>query len=188
MAAFVLSAVAVRFVFPAVSAEGPAFWIVRTSPLPMRALLWGKFWTGLVPILALAELLTVVSNQLLGVVPFIKVLSAVAIAFMSVALVGMAAGLGARYPRFGAENLTQVAGSYGGVAFMVLAVLFIIAEIVLLGWPTSVYLWHQYRSLPVTAPHAWAMAASFAAAAGLSLAAFWISMRRGVEALDSLGD
>src|SRR5262249_18048661 len=31
MAAFVLSAVAVRFVFPAVSAEGAAFWIVRSS-------------------------------------------------------------------------------------------------------------------------------------------------------------
>ena len=34
MAAFVTSAVAVRFVFPAVSAEGPAFWIVRTAPVP----------------------------------------------------------------------------------------------------------------------------------------------------------
>ena len=66
MAAFVLSAVAVRFVFPAVSAEGPAFWIVRTSPVPMRAFLWSKFWTGLVPVLVLAEALTVASNQLPG--------------------------------------------------------------------------------------------------------------------------
>jgi ABC-2 type transport system permease protein len=188
MAAFVLSAVAVRFVFPAVSAEGPAFWIVRTSPLSMRTLLWGKFWTGLVPILVLAEILTVASNELLGVVPFLKLLSAVAIAFMSLALVGMAAGLGARYPRFGAENLTQVAGSYGGVAFMVLAVLFIIAEIALLGWPTSLYLWHQLRSVPVTTRVAAEMAASFAGAVALSLAAFWISMRSGVAALEALGD
>ena len=55
MAAFVISAVAVRFVFPAVSAEGGAFWIVRTSPVGMRAFLWSKFWTGLLPILVLAE-------------------------------------------------------------------------------------------------------------------------------------
>ena len=67
MAAFVLSAVAVRFVFPAVSAEGAAFWIVRTSPVSMKAFLWSKFWTGLVPVLVLAEALTVVSNQFLGV-------------------------------------------------------------------------------------------------------------------------
>ena len=188
MAAFVLSAVAVRFVFPAISAEGPAFWIVRTSPLSMRTLLWGKFWAGLVPILVLAEGLTIASNQLLGVVPFLKVLSAVAIAFMSLALVGMAVGLGARYPRFAAENLTQVAGSYGGVAFMVLAVLFIILEIALLAWPSSVYLWHRHRAAPLAAREVCAMAACFGAALAASLAAFWISMRRGIEALDALGD
>ena len=77
---FVISAVAVRFVFPAVSAEGHAFWIVRTSPVGMRSFLWSKFWTGLLPILILAEGLTVVSNELLGVGPFLRVLAAVAIA------------------------------------------------------------------------------------------------------------
>jgi ABC-2 type transport system permease protein len=188
MAAFVLSAVAVRFVFPAVSAEGPAFWIVRTSPLPMKTLLWGKFWMGFVPILVLAETLTIVSNELLGVAPPLKVLGALAIALMSLALVGMAAGLGACYPRFAAENLTQVAGSYGGVAFMVLAVLFIVVEIALFGWPASVYLSHLYRSLPLTARQGWAMASCFAGAVALSLATFWISMRRGVAALEALGD
>jgi ABC-2 type transport system permease protein len=66
MGAFVLSAVAVRFVFPAVSAEGAAFWIVRSSPVSMRAFLWSKFWTGLVPVLVLAELLTLVSNEFLA--------------------------------------------------------------------------------------------------------------------------
>jgi ABC-2 type transport system permease protein len=188
MAAFVLSAVAVRFVFPAVSAEGQAFWIVRTSPLSMRTLLWGKFWTGLVPILPLALTLTIVSNELLGVAPPLKVLGALAIALMSVTLVGMAAGLGACYPRFTAENLTQVAGSYGGVAFMVLAVLYIVVEIALFGWPASVYLSHRYRSLPLTDHLAWAMAACIAAAVALSLLAFWVSMRRGVAALEALGD
>ena len=39
LAAFVLAAVAVRFVFPAVSAEGAAFWVVRTSPVSLRAFL-----------------------------------------------------------------------------------------------------------------------------------------------------
>ena len=68
---------------------------------------------------------------------------------MSFALVGLAVGLGARYPRFGADP-SQVAGSYGGVAFMMQAVLFIIVMIVLLGWPSSVYLLHQVRRAPFT--------------------------------------
>jgi ABC-2 type transport system permease protein len=187
MAAFVLSAVAVRFVFPAVSAEGAAFWVVRTSPVTMRAFLWSKFWTGLAPTLVMALGLTVVSNQLLGVGLFLRVLSAVAIVFMTFALVGLAAGMGARHPRFGAENLTQVAGSYGGVAFMVLAVLFILATVALLAWPASIYLWHQYRSEPIPPDRQVVMFFSLAAALLLSLVTFWLSMRSGIRALEEMG-
>jgi ABC-2 type transport system permease protein len=187
MAAFVTSAVAVRFVFPAVSAEGPAFWIVRSAPVAMRSFLWSKFWTGFLPILLLAEILTVASNRLLGVGLFLRLLSAVAIAFMTLALVGLAAGMGARHPRFSAENLTQVAGSYGGVAFMVLAVLFILATVALLAWPASVYLWHEYHALPVPPRLRAGMALAFLAALVLSLATFWLPLKQGVRALEDLG-
>jgi ABC-2 type transport system permease protein len=186
MAGFVLSAVAVRFVFPAVSAEGPAFWVIRTSPVPMRQFLWSKFWTGLVPILLMTEALTIVSNQFLGADPFLQVVGAVAILFMSFALVGLATGMGAMHPRFRAENLVQVAGSYGGIAFMVLAVLFILVETALLAWPSSLYLWHRFRGLPLAPARMVLMGACFLAAAGLSVAVFLTAMSRGVRALDDL--
>jgi ABC-2 type transport system permease protein len=187
MAAFVLAAVAVRFVFPAVSAEGASFWIVRSSPVPMSAFLWSKFWSGFLPVVFLAEGLTVASNQLLGVAPALKVLTAVAIFGMSFALVGLAAGLGARYPRFGAENITQVAGSFGGIAFMVLAVLFIIVVVSLLAWPASTYLWHELRgeAIPL-GPRAGALACLAAAVAVCALT-LWLPMRQGVRALEDLG-
>ena len=79
----------------------------------------------------------------------LKVVTALAIVFMSLALVGLATGLGARYPRFAADNPSQVAGSYGGIAYMVIAVLFILITIALLGWPSSVYLFHQSRGIPL---------------------------------------
>jgi ABC-2 type transport system permease protein len=187
MAAFVTAAVAVRFVFPAVSAEGAAFWIVRTSPVSLRSFLWSKLWTGLVPILLLAEALTIASNHLLGVGPFLRVLGACAIAFMTLGLVGLACGMGAEHPRFAAENPTQVAGSYGGVAFMVLAVLYILATVGLLAWPASIYLWHEYRGLPIPAARQVAMAAALSGAACLSVFTFTTAMRRGVRALEALG-
>jgi ABC-2 type transport system permease protein len=187
MAAFVTAAVAVRFVFPAVSAEGAAFWIVRTSPVSLRSFLWSKLWTGLVPILLLAEALTIASNHLLGVGPFLRVLGACAIAFMTLGLVGLACGMGAEHPRFAAENPTQVAGSYGGVAFMVLAVLYILATVGLLAWPASIYLWHEYRGLPIPATRQVAMAAALSGAACLSVFTFTTAMRRGVRALEALG-
>ena len=187
MAAFVTSAVAVRFVFPAVSAEGPAFWIVRTSPTGMHPFLWSKFWTGFVPILILAEGLTVLSSRLLGVHPFLQVLSAAGIAFMTLALVGLAAGMGAQHPRFNAENPTQIAGSYGGVSFMVLAVLYILVTVVLLGLAARIYLRAHFYQIPISPSGQVWMFVLFAFALGLSLLTFWLPMRRGVRALEELG-
>jgi ABC-2 type transport system permease protein len=186
MAAFVMSTVAVRFVFPAVSAEGAAFWIIRTAPISLRDFLWSKFWTGLVPVLVLTEILVVAGNELLGVDPFLKRMSAVAIVFMAFALVGLATGLGARYPRFAADNPSQVAGSYGGVAFMIVAVLFILVMIGLLGWPSSVYLFSQVRSQPLTEGQQVMFYACFAAAAALSIATWLLGMRTGVRALEAM--
>jgi hypothetical protein len=75
-----------------VSAEGAAFWIIRTSPISLRDFLWSKFWTGLVPVLVLTELLTIAANEFLGVDPLLKACRPLAIVFMSVALVGLAIG------------------------------------------------------------------------------------------------
>ena len=186
MAGLVMATVAVRFVFPAVSAEGEAFWIIRAAPISLGDFLWSKFWTGFVPVLVLTELLTIVANELMGVDPFLKVVSALAVVFMSLALVGLATGLGARYPRFRADNITQVAGSYGGVTFMVGAVLFLAVMIVLVGWPSSTFLWHRFRRARLSDLEQALMAASFLGAAGVSLATWWLSMRLGVRALQQM--
>ena len=136
MAGFVMATVAVRFVFPAVSAEGAAFWIIRTAPISLRDFLWSKFWTGLVPVLALTEGLTVAANELLGVDPFLKVVSAVAIVFMTFALVGLAdrprralPALRGRQSQAGRRILRRHRVHGRGRAFHPVI-------IVLLGWPS----------------------------------------------------
>lgn len=186
MAGFVMATVAVRFVFPAVSAEGAAFWIVRSAPIALSDFLWSKFWTGLVPVLTLSEGLTVAANRLLGVDPFLEVVAAAAIVFMSFALVGLATGLGARYPRFAADNASQVAGSFGGIAFMVAAVFFVLATISLLGWSSSVYLFHRTRRMPLDLSQTIEIGFCFAAAALLSVSTWWFGMRSGVRALEDM--
>jgi len=188
MAGFVLATVAVRFVFPAVSAEGPAFWLIRKSPITMHDFLWSKFWTGLFPVMLLTETLTIAANELLGVDPFLKLVAALAIVLLSFALVGLATGLGARYPRFTADNPSQVAGSYGGVAFMILAVLIIIVTLVLLGWPSTTYLIFKLRRTPIPTPRLVMMTLSFVAAGVISLVTWLMGMRSGVEALDAMSN
>ena len=186
MAGFVMSTVTVRFVFPSVSAEGAAFWIIRTAPISLRDFLWSKFWTGLVPVLLLTEILIIAGNELLAVDPFLKGMSAVAIVFMAFALVGLATGLGARYPRFAAENPTEIAGSYGGVTFMIFAVLYILVMMVMLGWPSSIYLYARFRTLELTTVQELSIAAAFTAAAAISIATWLLGMRSGVRALQAM--
>ena len=188
MAGFVMATVAVRFVFPMVSAEGRAFWLIRNSPVTMHDFLWSKFWTGLMPVLLLTETLTIAANELLDVDPVLKAVSAVAIVFLSFALVGLATGLGARYPRFTADNPTEVAGSYGGVAFMTVAVLLVIAIIVLVGWPSTTYLFYRMRNGPLPAVRLVMMGVCFAAAAALTLTTWLQGMRSGVRALDAMSN
>jgi hypothetical protein len=154
----------------------------------MHDFLWSKFWTGLVPVLVLTETLTVAANELLGVDPFLKLVAAVAIVFLSFALVGLATGLGARYPRFTADNPSQVAGSYGGVAFMILAVLVVLVTLVLLGWPSTTYLVFKLRRMAIPTPRLVMMVVSFVAAGVVSVATWLIGMRSGVEALDAMSN
>ncbi len=189
MAGFVMATVAVRFVFPAVSAEGAAFWIIRTSPISMHDFLWSKFWTSVVPVLLFTEGLTIAANELLGVDPFLKIVAAGGIAILTFALVGLATGLGARYPRFNADA-TQAAGSYGGVMFMIVAVLLVVVVITLLGWPSSMYLLSrsgQFRYQLTLARQA-LMVLCFTAAAVICMTTWLASMRSGVRALDAMRD
>jgi ABC-2 type transport system permease protein len=186
MAGLVMATVAVRFVFPAVSMEGAAFWIVRTSPVPLREFLWSKFWIGLVPVLVLSEVLTIAGNRLLGVDPFLARVAAAAILFMSVALVGLAVGLGARYPRFSADSAAQAAGSYGGVAFMIVAVLYVIAIVALIAWPSIGYIWHRTRGAPFSDTQKLMMAAGYLGAVVVSVGAWRYGMRTGVKALEAM--
>jgi ABC-2 type transport system permease protein len=185
-AGFVMATVAVRFVFPMVSVEGRAFWLIRKSPVSMHDFLWSKFWTGLVPVLLFTETLTISANELLDVDPFLKVVAAVAIVLLSFALVGLATGLGARYPRFSADNSSQIAGSYGGVAFMVVAILVVMVLMALVGWPSTTYLFYQVRNRPVPGVRLFMMCACFAGAVVFAIAMWLYGMRSGVRALDAM--
>jgi len=74
MVGFVTSAVALRFVFPSVSLEGRGFWIIKSSPIRIRSLLWEKFWICIVPFILLSGVIVVVSNLILEVDTFIFVI------------------------------------------------------------------------------------------------------------------
>ena len=120
LALFVLTAVAGRFAFPAVSAEKDAFWIVKISPISMRRFLWIKFFTYYPPLLILTEILIVSTNLLLNVAPVMMLISTITVFCIVPGVVALGIGLGAAFPDFKAENPTQTVTSFGGLLFMIL--------------------------------------------------------------------
>jgi ABC-2 type transport system permease protein len=185
LAGFVLSAVAVRFVFTAVSIEGRAFWIVRSSPLSLKDFLWSKFWAALPPLLVLSQILTLVSNHFLGASRFMTVLASLSILFVCFGIVGMGVGMGAMFPRFRFENVTQIAGSSGGLLYMIATTTFIAVVLFLEALPVYFYLSAQYHGASLDRPLLITIV-TLAAVAALNVAAVILPIRWGEKRLAAL--
>lgn len=187
LAGFVLSSVAIRFAFPAVSLEGKAFWILQTSPIPLRSLLWSKFWLYLVPLLFFGELLVFLSNLLLRVPLWMMTLSLVTIFFMTFGITAIGVGVGALYPKFDYNHVAEIPTSFGGAVCMILSVAFIGVAVIAEAWP--VYLLAMEGLGPGSgARGAWVAASSLALVFVLTVIAVVLPIRAGLNRLDAMRD
>jgi ABC-2 type transport system permease protein len=125
MVGFVLASVGLRLVYPSISLEGKSWWSLRTAPLGLWKILWGKFLAGRGPLALMGMILVWVSNRLLQVDAFVVWLSNVSILVMAATLVGMGVGFGAMFPRFHVENIAQIETSPGGLLYMVSALFYV---------------------------------------------------------------
>lgn len=184
LATFVLTAIAARFVYPAVSLEGDAFWIVKSSPIKIRTFLWIKFFVYYIPLLILAEILVVLSNILLNVTSFMMILSSITVFFMVPGIVAMGVGFGAAYPDFKSENPTQSATSFGGLLFMILCMGFIAAIIILEAGPVYSLFMSDIRGKSITSLQWLCIIGSFSVAFLLCVLAVILPMRWGEKRLE----
>ncbi len=184
LAGFVLAAIAARFIFPAVSLEGRHMWLLRSSPLDLRALLWSKYWVGTLPLLGLALLLTGVTNILLEVRPFMMVLGLVAIVCLTFAIGALALSFGALFPQFETENAAQIPTSFGGLVYMMATVALLAVVIFGLWQGVFQYVRSIYLGQPVVVD-AW-MIGWFAATAGLCAVVTATALRAGLRRMERL--
>src|SRR5215212_139277 len=102
-------------------------------------MLWAKFWVGTLPLLVLALGIVGVTDTLLRVSPFMFAVSIFSVTLLTFAIAGLAVGFGTLYPRFESENAAQIPTSFGGLLFMMTAVIVIGAVIVLEARPVYSY-------------------------------------------------
>ncbi len=147
---FVISAVAVRFAFPAVSLEGRSFWIIRQSPLTMKQFLTLKFWSIFLPLVILAQTISVTTNFFIHSNPFYLLAASFIVLLMTIGITGLGIGLGALYPRFEIDNPAKIATGFGGVLYMILAVVWILFLLLLTLLPIRHLFWSQAQGVPLT--------------------------------------
>lgn len=136
---FILATLSVRFVYPNISLEGKSFWVITSSPMPLKRLFWEKFWLAFIIFVLLAEVLAFISNIMLGLRGYMMVLSFFSILLMSMSLTSLAVGMGAIFPRFEERNPGRIASSVGGMLTTVISLVYVALMVIILALPTYQY-------------------------------------------------
>lgn len=177
LAGFVLAAIAARFLFPAISLEGRTLWLLKSSPMDLRSLLWSKYWVGVLPLLILALALTAGTNIILRVGTFMMVVSLVTITIMTFAIGSLALGFGALFPRFETENSAEISTGFGGLLFMMTAAAYLAIVVMLEAWPVYSVLNSRFRGVPLQSSQLMGLALGLGAALAFSIAVILIPLR-----------
>jgi ABC-2 type transport system permease protein len=135
LAGFVLSSLGVRFLFPAISGEGRAFWILKGSPIALRKILWLKFFFYLVPMLILGLFLVIMTNYLLGVGRFMSIISTVTLGILTVGITSLSVNMGVIYADLKNSDPNRAFTGIGGLLTMLYSALAVTTVILLEVFP-----------------------------------------------------
>jgi len=185
LAGFVISAVAVRFAYPAVSLEGDAFWIIKSSPMGLKRFLWCKFWANFIFLVVMSEILIIFTNYLLKVDTMMMAVSAVTIFLMTFGITSLGIGCGASYPRFKVENIAQIPTGFGGLLFMILSMLFIGSIVVLEARPVYYFMMSEFTNVPVSSSQWVSVSIHFGLVLFINILVFLLPMKIGIKKLSA---
>ena len=180
----VITTIAVRFLYPAVSLEGLGVWAVQVAPVTAKELLAAKVRWGLWPLTALGLALTGASNALVDLPIGLSIGSLLLTMLVTYALTGMGVGLGATAPRFDIDNPARIASGMGGVVFMLLGLTYLVVVSAMLAYPIYIARYMIGRGWTPSTPKIVGAAALFLGALALTWAAHHLPLRMGIRALE----
>ncbi len=134
---FLVASITLRFVFPAFSQEGNAFWCVRTAPIFLSRLYWMKFILWVPIVLVPAELLVWSTLPMARAPEQVMLASAGTMAFAVVGLVSINLGAGAYFATQREDNPVKVAASQGASVTFLVSLLYLMVVATLLVLPVA---------------------------------------------------
>lgn len=150
LSGFLAASLASRFVYPCISGERGAFYLISSSPLSLGRYLWYKYLFYFPPFTLLTLVLILVSNTLLqieGPMWWISLFTAMVTTWTCVA---MALGFGTYFADFKSENRTSAMGP-GSILYLFCAVFYQFLVIIAGMRPAFqlVRRWLQYGGMPL---------------------------------------
>lgn len=140
LGSLVITSICSRFVFPSVSLEGTAFWLIQAAPLSLRELLRAKFKSWLLPISCIGGVVFISGAMALNAELPLVLASCAAGVIICHGLVGLGIGFGALFSQFDWEHSTQLSTSIGNFIFMLSSMLFLAFNMIPLGIMFGTYL------------------------------------------------
>jgi ABC-2 type transport system permease protein len=137
--AFLISSIALRFVFPMISTEGQAFWSIRSAPVTMKKFFWMKFFFATLPLVVLGEVLVFQSHQPLAEYHTLIVVAIISLFFVMLSMIGMNLSLGAYFSDFKESNPIKVASSQGATITFLFTVILLVVLVAILVLPLMQY-------------------------------------------------
>jgi len=128
-----LTTLTTRFVYPQFSLEGKRLWIVGMSPLGLVRVVRVKFYLATGISLLISIPLIWLSSTRLNLPVGQTLFFCGAIAIMTIALNGLAVGMGVMYPNLKEDNPSKIVSGFGGTFCLVLSFIYIGISVIFLG-------------------------------------------------------
>jgi ABC-2 type transport system permease protein len=122
----ILATLTTRFVFPLISLEGRRIWILGLAPVRWRQILVQKLFLSLASTAFFTLGLAVLSSLRLGLGSRAFAVTLFSIAVATVALSGLAVGLGALFADFQEDSPSRIVSGLGGTLNFILSLLFVL--------------------------------------------------------------
>jgi ABC-2 type transport system permease protein len=136
----IVTSICSRFVFPSVSLEGQAFWILQSAPLSLEQILRAKCRSWFVPIATMGAVIFMSGAMALDAEEPLLLATLIASLILCHGLVTLAIGLGAIFSQFDWEHSTQISTNVGSFVFMVVSIIILALDMIPLGMLFGAYI------------------------------------------------
>lgn len=181
--ALILASLTSRFIYPLISLEGRRFWLLGLAPIERRRLVWQKFWLSVGSTAFFTVSLIALSAWRLELDGVSFALSVVGAAATTLALSGLAVGLGSLYLNFADDNPARIVSGLGGTLNFMFSLLYVVLVLVA---QALVLLWHRFASDRFAADlFPWVAVGAAIWIVGLTAVACLVPMRLGIRNLEN---